>query len=136
MEELKISGNAIFTGFLKEEELNYLVKYSYIGLAIWSYNAPTSATYGDPEKIRRYFHFGLPVVSTANALTSETIKKHGAGIVVDDKVELVAKAIIELFDNEALYSKCAYASEELGKFYKENNMLDDSIEDLKKRNML
>lgn len=136
IEELKISGNVIFTGFIKEDELNHLVKYSYIGLAIWSYNAPTSATYGDPEKIRRYFHFGLPVVSTENAFTAETIKKHGAGMVIDDKVESVANAIMELFDDEALYSKCAHASQELGKFYKENNMLDDSIEDLQKRKML
>jgi len=132
----KISEDVIFTGFLKEEELNHLIKYSYIGLAIWSYNTPASATYGDPEKIRRYFHFGLPVVTTANAFTAQTIKEHGAGIVTDDKVDSVAKGIIDLFEDEVLYEKCARASEELGKFYKENNKLDDSFEDLLKKRLL
>ncbi len=136
MEELKISDNVIFTGFIKEEELNDLVKHSYIGIAIWSYSAPTSATYGDPEKIRRYFNYGLPVISTANAFTAETIKEHGAGIVVDDKVESVAKAIVKLFEDESFYLECAQASEELGKFYKKSNLLDASIEDLQHRKML
>jgi glycosyltransferase involved in cell wall biosynthesis len=136
LEKFKISENVIFTGFLKEDELNHLVKYSYVGLAIWDHNAPDPATYGDPEKIRRYFHYGLPVISTENAFTANMIRKHGAGVVVDDKVESVAKAIMELFDDEALYSKCAHASQELGKFYKENNMLDDSIEDMQKRKIL
>jgi glycosyltransferase involved in cell wall biosynthesis len=136
VKELKISGNVIFTGFIKEDELNNLVKHSYIGLAIWSYNAPTSATYGDPEKIRRYFHFGLPVVSTENAFTAETIKKYGAGMVVDDKVESVTKAIMELFEDEILYSKCAKASQDLGQHFKENNLIDESINDLDQRKML
>ena len=136
IEELKISGNVIFTGFIKEDELNHLVKNSYIGLAIWSRNASDPATYGDPEKIRRYFHFGLPVLSTANAFTAETIKKHGAGMVVDDKVESVTKAIMELFEDEILYSKCAKASQDLGQHFKENNLIDESINDLHQRKML
>ncbi|MHB1254268.1 MAG: glycosyltransferase [Candidatus Humimicrobiaceae bacterium] len=136
IEKLKISQYIVFTGFIKEEELNRLVKHSYIGLAIWSYEISASATYGDPEKIRRYFHFGLPVVSTGNAFTAEAINKHGAGVVVDDKPESVAEAIIKLFGDKELYSKCAHASQELGKFYKENNMLDDSLEDLQKRSLL
>ncbi|MDD5476682.1 MAG: glycosyltransferase [Candidatus Omnitrophica bacterium] len=135
IEKLKIARNLIFTGFIKEEELNYLIKYSYIGLAIWSCSAAASATYGDPEKIRRYFHFGLPVVSTVNAFTSEVISKYGAGIVVDDRVESVTKAILTLLDDKDLYTKCAQASAELGKFYKEHNPLDDSIKDLKKKNL-
>ena len=136
MKELGLSENIIFTGFIKEDELNHLVKYSYIGLAIWSCNVPTSATYGDPEKIRRYFHFGLPVVATENAFTADTIKKHGAGIVVDDKVTSVTKAIIELFEDEILYSKCAKASQDLGQHFKENNLIDESINDLHQRKML
>ena len=136
IEKLKISKHIVFTGFVNEEELNHLVKHSYIGLAIWSYEIPASATYGDPEKIRRYFHFGLPVVSTANAFTAEIINKYGAGIVVDDKPESVAEAIIKLFDDKTLYSKCSYASQELGEFYKENNMLDNSLEDLQRRSLL
>jgi len=136
IEKLKISQHIVFTGFIKEEELNHLVRHSYIGLAIWSHGTSSSATYGDPEKIRRYFHFGLPVVSTGNAFTAEAIIKHSAGIVVSDKPESVAEAIIKLFGDKELYSKCAYASQELGRFYKENNMLDNSLEDLQKKSLL
>jgi glycosyltransferase involved in cell wall biosynthesis len=136
IEKLNIAKNVIFTGFIKENDLNALVKYSYIGLAIWSYDTPASATYGDPEKIRRYLHFGLPVVATANAFTSEIINKHKAGLVVDDKVESVAQAITALFNDQVLYVRCAKAAADLGKFYKEHNLLDDSINDLKKMNLL
>lgn len=136
IEKLNISQHVVFTGFMKEHDLNELIKNSYIGLAIWSHDIPASATYGDPEKIRRYFHFGLPVVSTSNAFTAEVITKRGAGIVVDDEPEAVAKAILQLLDDESLYSKCAQASKELGNFYKENNMLDRSLEDLQKRGLL
>ena len=136
MEKLKIINNVIFTGFIKEEELNRLVQCSYIGIAIWSCESHSSATYGDPEKIRRYFHFGLPVVSTSNAFTAETIKKHGAGIVVDDNVESVAQAIIRLFEDKELYSSSANASANLGNFYRENNLLDDSIKDLENKGMI
>ncbi len=136
MQKLKISENVVFTGFLKEAELNDLVKCSWIGVAIWSCDSPASATYGDPEKIRRYFHFGLPVVSTPNAFTAETIKKHGAGIVADDEAKAVAAAICRLFSDDSLYAKCAQVSEGLGAFYKEHNTLDDSFDDLQKRQLL
>ncbi|OFX07404.1 MAG: hypothetical protein A2516_02520 [Alphaproteobacteria bacterium RIFOXYD12_FULL_60_8] len=135
IEQLKIPRNVKFTGFLKEDDLNRLVRSSWIGLAVWA-SDHTSAAYGDPEKIRRYFHFGLPVVATDNAFTSDTIRRHGAGIVITDDPSALSSAILRLFDDEPGYSRCAQASAALGKAYKEHNPLDGSIDDLLKRKLL
>ncbi len=135
IERLNISRHVTFTGFLKEQGLNQLVKSSWIGLAVWA-SDHTSATYGDPEKIRRYFHFGLPVVATQNAFTAETIRRHGAGIVIDDDSKTLSSALLRLFDDESEYSRCSQASASLGKAYKEHNPLDESIDDLLKRKLV
>ena len=124
------AGKIVFTGFLLEKDLNDLVKNSYIGIAIWPDDIPVSATYGDPEKIRRYFHFGLPVVTTRNAFTADILKQEGAGIVVDSNSHDIARAISDLFFDMSLYFKVAAASKKLGESYMKKNILDDSINDL------
>ena len=129
IEREKIKNRVQFTGFIKEKELNLLVKESYIGIAVWPCNIAVSATYGDPEKIRRYFHYGLPVVTTSNAFTAEKVDQ-GAGIIADDNETSVADAIKKIFENDALYSEFAKISHEIGVAYSRRNVLDESFEDI------
>ncbi len=53
-------------------------------------------------------------------------------MVVDDTVEAVSGAIMALLEDEVLYETCAKSAEQLGKHYKENNLIDIALSNMQK----
>jgi len=117
----------VFTGFLTESELNKLISQSWVGLAVWRSDIASSATYGDPEKIRRYLNYGIPIVVTRNAYTSLIVEDAAAGIVCDSNYEDLISAILLLFSDANLYYNYSENSLKIGKKYKSINRIDKAI---------
>jgi glycosyltransferase involved in cell wall biosynthesis len=118
---LKICANFFtLTGFVSTYELDSYVYNSDIGLAFYPITGNSSSTFGDPEKIRRYFNSGLPIVATGTGESIELINNTSSGIVCSSSIELFA-AITKLINNKQYYNECSFNSYKVGESYKSND---------------
>jgi len=91
--------NVSFAGWLSEQEINVLLKYSNVGIA------PTKqARNAFPNKVFSYFSAGIPVITAFEGDLKEIIEKSKAGIYYPpNNVEKLIEAINALHQNHDLY---------------------------------
>lgn len=103
---LKLSKNIKFVGFIPtNKELLEIVRKHSVSVAPYR-NVPGSVRkYADAVKIRMSMACGLPVVTTKVPPNGKLAKEVGAGVVVKDNPNDIAKAVIKIFSNADLYRK-------------------------------
>ena len=73
------ANNIIFTGWLDESKLQYVLSISDVGLAAYVKNAPQ----GLPNKIIEYMAFGLPILSSLRGEAESLLIKNNLGFTYD-----------------------------------------------------
>jgi len=101
---LELSDRIYFMGRLSLGETLKVASRSGIGLALyngtWGFNQ-----FGDSTKVREYFNFGLPVISTDTHSTVSDIRDNNAGIVTELSTESYVAAIRKVIKGYKTYSK-------------------------------
>ncbi|MFC1509510.1 glycosyltransferase, partial [Candidatus Omnitrophota bacterium] len=103
-EQLGVSDNVRFTGFLETDEDVYRV-LTGCGLALATYPADddTYKKYCDPGKVKIYLACGLPVLITDVPAVAREIESKGAGVIVEHDPERLAAAVCDIYENKARY---------------------------------
>lgn len=99
--------DAIFHGLLNDEEkIGAVFANCFCGYAIYRNIGPTSYSYyGFPSKTLYCFASNVPVVITEVAHFNENFEKNGVGRVVKPTEDEIEKAVLQLRDNYADYSR-------------------------------
>lgn len=106
IKKLKLEKSVDLKGFIPtNEEMLEIVRQHKISIAPYKAVPGSVRWYADAVKIRTSLTCGLPVVTTHVPPMGKEAEKAGAGIVVQDKVDQLASAIIKIFSNDKLYLK-------------------------------
>lgn len=115
--ELGLNRRVSFTGEVRDhQQLEKILTTCGIGLATYE-PLPESYTYfTEPGKVKVYLACGLPVIITGVPEIAETVKKRGAGMVIDYNSDSLVEAVMMLAHNERAYasardSAISFASE-------------------------
>lgn len=106
---VKTKIKAKFYGYVPDEkDIEKILNESTIGIAPYIPEESNASYYGDPSKIKIYFNFGLPVITTDVFVFSSEIKKKKAGVVIDYyQTGALLKSIGEITANYRDYKKNA-----------------------------
>lgn len=125
--ELGVFEKIEFTGWLPYEKAIERTKKCGIGIAFYS-NEASWTKYCDPVKVRDYLACGLPVVMNDIPAVSEEIKEYGAGKVVDNKSEEIAKAVETIYESDDKYNEFSRKALVLAKERSSEKTLDAAFE--------
>jgi glycosyltransferase involved in cell wall biosynthesis len=104
IEKLQLSQFVVLTGWQKFETFQSYLKVSKIGFSPLHRNIHHDTTFAN--KIFQYMSFGLPVVVSDSTAQKEVIEELNCGLVhKSQNVEQLAKCIIRLHEDKALYTK-------------------------------
>jgi glycosyltransferase involved in cell wall biosynthesis len=117
------------TGFVSTQDLDEFIYNSDIGLAIYPFVGNSSSVFGDPEKIRRYFNSGIPIIASGTGEAIDLINSTKSGILCESSSEFIS-ALISLVDNPLLYSEFCFNSYQVGRSYKTNDKFMNFINHL------
>lgn len=92
--------NIIFTNWLNQNEIRYVLKNSKIGLI--PYKNDINLSSGIPNKFSEYLSFGVPVLTCLSGAIAEIIKKEKIGIYYDigNEYDLTQKILQIYGDNQ------------------------------------
>jgi hypothetical protein len=85
------------------QKINFITRRWDIGLAPYEGNKKNYTYYGDPAKIKIYFSYGLPVITTKLVNIEDDIKKLQAGEVIDYNYQAISIAIMQIINNYSQY---------------------------------
>lgn len=101
MNKLHIEKYVEFKGYINDyRDVEKIVAKCAIGVSTYTSDPTGLNYYADPAKTKTYLGCGLPVIATNTFHNALEIEKRGAGIVVDENPDNIAKAIISLLNNE------------------------------------
>ena len=101
---LKYNENyVVLKGFLETSELNYVIEKSDIGLAFYPNNTNSSAFLGDPEKIRRYYNYGIPIIACGIGNNLENIEINSCGFLCQSNLNSIFMNTLYIIKNPELY---------------------------------
>lgn len=103
VKKMELTDKVIFTGFIKNyQKMSGLISQSACAVAIYQKGdyQRNFTYYADPGKIKDYLGAGIPVILTNVPPNAPEIEKAGCGIVINDKEEEVAQAVIKIMKNE------------------------------------
>lgn len=103
VKKMGVAERVHFLGFMSHDDALDTISKSGIGLALyngnWSFNY-----YGDSMKIREFFCFGLPVLTTDTHSTVDDVQSEKAGLVTPMSADEYQAAIEEMLSNYESYS--------------------------------
>ena len=106
VKKMNLSKSVIFHGFIADSlKMSETLRSCAIGLAPYRDIPGSIRRYADAGKIRAYCASGLPVVSSQVPPLGLEAAEKGAAIIANDDPKSFAKAIINIFIDEKLYSK-------------------------------
>lgn len=125
---LNLHKHVMFKGFLTtHEEVEKILCKSGIGLAPYVDDKYNYALYTDPSKPKIYLGCGLPIIITPVPLIARIIHEKKAGIMTTYSKESIAKAIITLLSDEALYKQYRENAIKLSKKYDTDFLIEEAI---------
>ena len=96
--------NIIFTNWINQKEINYILSNSKIGII--PYKNDFNISSGIPNKFSEYLCFGLPIISNVKGAISELILKNYIGKTYSAKKNLdLSNKILDLYNNKDLLNK-------------------------------
>lgn len=133
---LKIEENVEFLGFVKNNtDVEKILKECRVGIAPYLLSKTSFKYYTDPGKIKTYLGAGLPIIMTDISHISKVIKAKGAGIIIDSKIEDIAKAINDVFSKKAEYDRLQKNAYILSKEYSWKNIFNNAFQKLEEKNV-
>ncbi len=97
-----------FYGFLpQDKEIEKIISDWSIGIAPYVPEEGNVVYYTDPSKIKYYFSYGVPVITTRVFRFSEEIEKNEAGIIINYDINEFIDAIKKILSDYTTYSKNA-----------------------------
>lgn len=115
------SGNVkvTFHGFLTEKQIQKILLKSHVGIACYVPSRSNVSYYGDPSKIKKYFSYSIPVITTSVFEFSKVILENSAGIIIRyDQPKTLVDAINKIVNNLAVYRKNAHRLSQLYNYKK------------------
>lgn len=104
--KLQLKDSVVFYGFVVDnDEMAGIIRKCYIAIAPYRAIEGSIRWYADATKIRQYMASGLPVITTHVPPLGKQIVEKGAGIMINDTKEDLAKAVMRLFADSQLYYK-------------------------------
>ena len=130
--QLGIGNRFTWYGNLIKDEFESLLKTASIGLAPYK-NLPDSfSIYADPSKIKNYAQFGIPFVMTNVPKVSSEFRSHKIGVVVDDDLDDLSAAALNLLELESLWIEQSDSIFKYAKSITWSTVLEDFIEELRR----
>lgn len=124
----KVQKYVDFKGFIGEHStIIEMMKDADLGLATYLPEENNFTYWADPTKIKVYISQGLPVVTTEVPPISKLIKKHDAGIVVDDNPNILAEEIIGTLKNKKRFLRMSRNALDLAKNYEAKKIYDYAL---------
>lgn len=103
--------NIVFHGYISDvKKISSIIKNFQLALAPYKYIDGSIRLYGDATKIRQYMGSGLPLITTAVPPLGKEVEKAEAAIIVKDKKEEIAKAMLKIFEDKTFANKLAQNS--------------------------
>ncbi len=99
--ELGIEDKIVFHGFVDDPAS--IMRTWDIALALYEYTPGNPSIYCEPTKIKDYLSYGLPVITTKTTYLYAEIEKYGAGEVIEETVESLARAVTTITKEYAKY---------------------------------
>ncbi|MDO8657825.1 MAG: glycosyltransferase [Candidatus Levybacteria bacterium] len=131
VEKLQLKDSVIFYGFIVDNnEMAGIIRKCYIALAPYRAIKNSIRWYADATKIRQYMASGLPIITTHVPPLGKQIVEKGAGIMIDDSKEDLAKAAMHLFTNSQLYDKVTQRAIALSKNNTWENIYKKAFNDM------
>jgi hypothetical protein len=104
----------VLRGFLDTDELNFVIENSDIGLAFYPDSINSSSYLGDPEKIRRYYNYGLPIIACGAGHNLENIEVNSCGILCHSNFDNIFKNTLYIIKMPEIYNHMSLNSYEQG----------------------
>lgn len=105
VKELQLQRFVTFTGFIDSNaKVDQLLLQCHVGLAPYRIEKHSFKQFTDPGKIKTYLGAGVPIVMSNISHIAKQINRKKAGIVVQDNIDELAKALITLLSNEKTYN--------------------------------
>jgi len=99
-EKLGVSDKVVFNGYIEEEKkVEEVLQECICGLALFQGGKENYTYYTWPSKVGFYLECGVPVLITKSAAVAVDVKEKKMGIVVEDSLESVSRAIETLINN-------------------------------------
>jgi len=129
--KLKLQSKVTFTGYIDDhKKINEYLTHSSIGLAPYTQTEGNFSFFGAPSKIRLYLLCGLPVITTSVPSIAKTIKKGGAGIVINYDESEYINAVTKLLSNRRFYLSARKSALRLSSKYDIDKILSKAIEEI------
>lgn len=101
--QMGIESRVIWHGrVLDEQKMKEITTHWDIGFAPYQTEGENYSFYGDPSKIKFYFSYGLPVITT---FPNQDIKDFGAGELIDYELDALSAAVDQIMGNYPSYIK-------------------------------
>lgn len=108
LKKLKEFNSVEYLGYLKKEEINYIMQESYIGICTFLDKGQYLAGDNLATKVYEYMLNGLPVIISKNSYVEEIMKKRKFGIMVDgSNINEIESAIYKLRFDKSFYNECS-----------------------------
>jgi hypothetical protein len=114
-------------GFLDTNELNFVIENSDIGLAFYPDSIDSSAFLGDPEKIRRYYNYGLPIIACGTGNNLENIEVNSCGILCQSSFDNIFKNTFNIINKPEIYEYMSLNSYKQGLNFKNNDKFENFL---------
>ena len=133
--ELKLSKKVKFYGFIEDNsEVSAILRKIKVSVIPYPDIPGSPRLYADANKIRAYAGAGLPIVTTHVPPLGRIAAGRGAAILVKDKAENIAAAVIQIFADNRLYSKLRKASIDFARGCLWENSFDRAFAEMMKIN--
>jgi glycosyltransferase involved in cell wall biosynthesis len=109
-----------------------LLKTASIGLAPYKDLPDSFSIYADPSKIKNYAQFGIPFVMTNVPKVSSEFRSHKIGVVVDDNLDDLSAAALNLLELEGLWKEQSDSIFKYAKSITWSTVLEDFTEELRR----
>ncbi len=101
VKKLNLENHVIFKGFIEShKDVENLIASCAVGMATYTNDELGLTYYADPAKTKLYLGAGIPVVMTDTFYNAKDIENAGAGLIVKDEPEDIAKGIIKIIFSE------------------------------------
>ncbi|EKD87449.1 MAG: hypothetical protein ACD_36C00076G0001 [uncultured bacterium] len=116
IKRLNLKGAISFHGFIGDVvKLSRFINHYMLGLAPYRILSGSHRAYGDATKLRLYMGAGLPILTTQVPPLGKEIYDFGGGIICKDDSKELAKQIIRIFSDTALYKKLVTKAREFAR---------------------
>ena len=121
-EKCKNFDNIIFTGWINQDEIRFILRNSKLGII--PYRNDINLSTAMPNKFSEYLSFGLPIITCLIGSVSEIIEKEKIGIIYQNlKYKDLITKLLNLYNNRELLEKYSFNSRKLflNKFEEKDN---------------